>query len=140
MKITKNIEDYLEAIYFLSKDNGVARVKDIAQRLDVKNPSVTQQIQKLTTMNLVIHRNYGSVFLTDEGEKIGKKIAKRHSIFKHLLCDILDLPADLAEENACKMEHAVDPTTMKKFEKLLEFIAKHELNKDLHAFLAESED
>ena len=47
MSYTKSVEDYLEAMYVLEKTNGVIRVKDIADFLSVKLPSVTEIIKKL---------------------------------------------------------------------------------------------
>ncbi|MEA1939253.1 MAG: transcriptional regulator MntR, partial [Candidatus Caldatribacteriota bacterium] len=45
--ITRNMEDYLEAILNLQNDKGYVRVKDIADRLEVKCPSVSEMIKKL---------------------------------------------------------------------------------------------
>jgi len=39
--LTSQMEDYLEAIYHLCRDEGVARVKAIADRLEVTTPSVS---------------------------------------------------------------------------------------------------
>jgi DtxR family Mn-dependent transcriptional regulator len=133
--LSSNSEDYLEAIYSLSLDQGFARVKDIAQILEVKNPSVTQQIQKLSDMGFVKHESYGVVKLTEKGREIGERIRNRHLFFMELLTDVLFLPDDVAEINACRMEHAVDPITMERFRKLLEFIRENELCKNFHQFL-----
>jgi len=52
--LSSQMEDYLEAIYHLCRDEGVARVKAIADRLEVTNPSVVGAIRKLKDRNLVI--------------------------------------------------------------------------------------
>ena len=41
LELTKSNEDYLEAIGLLSEKNGTAQVRDIAEMLKVKMPSVT---------------------------------------------------------------------------------------------------
>ena len=41
------VEDYLKVIYVLIRTKGYARAVDIAEKLDIKTPSVTIMIQKL---------------------------------------------------------------------------------------------
>jgi len=45
IKLSSQMEDYLEAIYHLCRDEGVARVKAIADRLEVTTPSVVGAIR-----------------------------------------------------------------------------------------------
>ncbi|MFP4458722.1 MAG: metal-dependent transcriptional regulator [Candidatus Zixiibacteriota bacterium] len=136
-KITPNIEDYLEAILEISNKNGFARVKDIAAHLEVKNPSVTQQIQKLSGMKLVSHKSYGNVTLTDKGREIAERTLKRHKMFVKLLGEILHLPKSVSEDDACKMEHAINPRTMKRLSILIDYINEKELAEDLAAYIKE---
>ena len=135
LKITPNIEDYLEAILQLSEINDVVRVKDIAEKLSVKNPSVTQQIQKLSTMKLVRHKSYGNVSLTDDGLEIAQKVLKRHRIFEDLLSNVLELPKEIAEKDACKMEHAVSSETMERLGKLLKFITSDQIKDKFSTYI-----
>ena len=53
LELTKSNEDYLEAIGLLSEKNGTAQVKDIAEMLKVKMPSVTSAVKQLADMGLV---------------------------------------------------------------------------------------
>ncbi|MDD5600834.1 MAG: metal-dependent transcriptional regulator, partial [Actinomycetota bacterium] len=46
-KLTQSLEDYLEAIYVISLTSKVVRVKDVAEFLDVKTPSVVDAVGKL---------------------------------------------------------------------------------------------
>ena len=46
-KLSSSMEDYLEAIAFLKKDKGVARVRDIGRLLKVRTPSVTGALNVL---------------------------------------------------------------------------------------------
>ena len=41
------LEDYLEAVYIINKDKKVVRVKELAEFLNVKTPSVVDAIAKL---------------------------------------------------------------------------------------------
>jgi DtxR family transcriptional regulator, Mn-dependent transcriptional regulator len=121
-KLSSQMEDYLEAIYHLCRDEGVARVKAIADRLEVTNPSVVGAIRKLKYRNLVIQEPYGYVRLTMEGEKIAGAITQRHEVLSDFLKEILGLDHETASVDACKIEHAVSPETVRRLRAVAEFI------------------
>ncbi len=113
--LSENIEDYLETILALQTQNTVARSKDIAERLNVKRGSVTGMLKKLAARKLINYEPYGYVTLTPEGKKIAKKIEYRHSVLKDFLFRILEVDETRADETACRMEHAMDGQSFKKF-------------------------
>ncbi len=116
--VTASLEDYLEAIYFLNNDEGV-RVTDIATELSISKPSVNRAINTLKAQGLVNHEHYGSLFLTEEGLDIAKKIAKRHFMLKKFLTQILEVDEKTAEEEACSIEHCLSADTVEKLEKFM---------------------
>lgn len=120
--LSSQMEDYLEAIYHLCRDEGVARVKAIADRLEVTTPSVVGAIRKLKDLNLVIQEPYGYVRLTLEGEEIGGTISHNHEVLSDFLKDILGLDHETASVDACKIEHAVSPETVRRLRAVAEFI------------------
>ena len=120
--ITPTMEDYLEAIYNLSKEKRAIRVKDIAKKLDVKMPSVTNMLKTLSERDLIDYEKYEYLELTKRGSNIGYNIDKRHKILRTFLADILKIDLDKADEDACKMEHAVSPATLEAFVDFMEFI------------------
>jgi DtxR family Mn-dependent transcriptional regulator len=120
--LTSQMEDYLEAIYHLCRDEGVARVKAIADRLEVTTPSVVGAIRKLKDRNLVIQEPYGYVRLTREGEEIGGAISHNHEVLSDFLKDVLGLDHETASVDACKIEHAVSPETVSRLRAVAEFI------------------
>jgi len=121
-KLSSQMEDYLEAIYHLCRDEGVARVKAIADRLEVTNPSVVGAIRKLKYRNLVVQEPYGYVRLTMEGKKIAGAITHKHEVLSDFLKDILGLDHETASVDACKIEHAVSPETVRRLRAVAEFI------------------
>lgn len=121
-KLSSQMEDYLEAIYHLCRDEGVARVKAIADRLEVTTPSVVGAIRKLKDRNLVIQEPYGYVRLTMEGEEIGGAISHNHEVLSDFLKDILGLDHETASVDACKIEHAVSAETVRRLRAVAEFI------------------
>ncbi|RLB57852.1 MAG: metal-dependent transcriptional regulator [Deltaproteobacteria bacterium] len=112
--LTSNMEDYLEAILTLQEEQKVARVRDIARQLKVKMPSVTGAVRNLAEKGLVNYERYSFVTLTEKGRKIAEEITSRHQILYDFLTRVLLVDMEIAELDACRIEHAVSPPTMTK--------------------------
>lgn len=115
LNLSESLEDYLEIILELQVINTVARSKDIAEELDIKRGSVTGMLKKLSARGLINYEPYGFVTLTPKGKKIAKEITTRHNVFKHFLFKYVKLDEKTADATACRMEHAMDHDTFKKF-------------------------
>ena len=120
--LSSTMEDYLETVLNLEKDKKFVRVKDIAQKMDVKLPTVTSMLNNLVERGLINHEKYEYVELTKKGNHIAKDIYRRHVIFRDFLTGILNIDPKTAEEDACKMEHVVSPVTLERFVKFMEFV------------------
>ena len=119
---TASMEDYLEAIAVLRGEGEVVKVKQISQALGVKMPSVTSAMKKLSYEGLVEHERYGHAKLTAEGEKVAQDVVRRHETLCCFLTEILSVDPQIAGEDACKMEHAISPTSLERLAKFLEFV------------------
>lgn len=118
-------EEYLEAIYLIKLKKGIVRVKDLALALKVRPSSVISYLTKLSNKGLVKYAKGRSIELTSKGEEIAKKIYRKHKVIKEFLCRILELPEDIAEEDACYIEHGVHEETIRRMEKLLKIKADY---------------
>ena len=116
------MEDYLETIYELDQGKKVVRVKDIAQSLGVKMPTVTRMLKTLRDRELVAYQKYEYVELTPEGEKIGEEIQRRHNLLLKFLTGILKIEFKTADEEACKMEHVLSMSSLQRFTDFMDFI------------------
>ncbi len=116
------MEDYLEAIYNLVKEKRVVRVRDIAKKLGVKMPTVTNMLKTLSDKGMIDYEKYEYLELTGKGSDVGSDIDQRHQILRKFLTDILKIDFDQADEDACRMEHAVSPTTLERLVDFMEFI------------------
>lgn len=116
-------EGYIETIHELIKEHGYAAVTDIATALNVKPPSVTRMIQKLDTTNFVKYTPYRTVVLTHKGKSLAKTLEKRHNILKEFL-KMIGVDENIAEEDACRIEHIAHKMTMKKLTEFVEFVQK----------------
>ena len=122
--LTPSLEDYLKVISNLTKNQKVARVKDIAERTKVKLSSVTGAVKQLAKLGLVNYQPYQYITLTEKGEIEAEKIEKRRKVLKDFFIKIFDMKYTEAEEVACKFEHFLDNSLTEKFEKFNEFISK----------------
>ncbi len=117
--LTPNMEDYIEKIAFLSETNRVVRVRDIAAILKIKMPSVTAALNKLKEQGLIEYEKYGYIELTSRGGIIAKRVISRHLCLKEFFYNVLKLPEEKAEDEACRIEHHISPETCRRIHKLL---------------------
>lgn len=120
--LTSVMEDYLEAIFDLNTEKRVVRVKDIARRMDVKMPTVSSMLKSLNEKGMVNYEKYEYVELTRDGETVGKEIRRRHEVIFKFLTEILQIDRETADEEACKMEHALSAPTLESLTDFMEFI------------------
>ena len=118
--LSDSMEDYLEAISTLKQKKNYVRVRDIAKEMKVRMPSVTGALKALTERNLVRHEKYEYVELTEEGAKVAEEIKHRHDLIAKFLIHILKIDPEIAEKDACKIEHSVSTVTAEQLVKLVE--------------------
>ncbi|WP_276814433.1 metal-dependent transcriptional regulator [Desulfurococcus amylolyticus] len=115
--IGERSEEYLEVIYVLSM-NGRPKVREIARRLCVKPSSVVEFLRKLANEGYIIYEKGGKIELTEKGLKVAREIHERHKLLE-LFLESLGVPREIAEEDACKMEHILHPVTISKIREYL---------------------
>ena len=123
MKLSANMEDYVEAVLFCANEQGLARVSDIRDLLGVKTPSVTGAMKLLAENGYVVHEPYGGIKLTAKGRRAAEDVKKRHAILSRFLTQVLGVTPKTADMDACKMEHAVSKETLEKLHAYLHKIA-----------------
>ncbi|MCL1900978.1 MAG: metal-dependent transcriptional regulator [Firmicutes bacterium] len=112
--LQKSGEDYLEAIYNLSKDNKNVRSVDIANELKVTKASTSVALQSLAEKGYIEKENYGTAALTLKGLNCAEAVLKKHKAIRMLLIDILKVSPEAAEVDACKIEHCISSETTTK--------------------------
>lgn len=118
--MTSSLEDYLEAVFILSKQKGNVRLTDIAEFLGVSKPSVNRAIKTLTQNGFLEHITYGDIVITPEGESYAANVLRRHKLIKQFLINELGVDEKIAENDACQMEHVMSPVTIDKLYEYLE--------------------
>jgi len=121
-KLSSSLEDYLEAILKLEQTRRVARTKDIARVLGVNMSSVTGAMKGLALKGLVNHDPYSFVTLTEKGKAIAGEITMRHKALTSFFVKVLGISPKLADENACRVEHAAGPELIERLVRFLKFL------------------
>lgn len=120
--LTEGLEDYLEAILMCEREHRFVRTKHLAARLGVTSPSVNAAVRELANRRLVEHESYGHIELTSQGRREAERVYTRHRTLHRFFAHTLGLPNDLAERNACGIEHHLIGASMDRFTKLLAFL------------------
>ena len=137
-RLTASLEDYLEAIAELTATEGHAHTKAIAEKLNVKMPSVTGALRQLEQQGYIVYNTHYPVQLTEKGKAVAEEILKRHLVLKNFFSGILGLSAEKASETACRLEHAVDDDTISRFTIFSEAIEMRQDAKQLQTYLTEA--
>jgi len=125
MNIHESGENYLETILLLGKKLGVVRSIDVAREMGFSKPSISRAMNLLKDGGFITIDGRNFIFLTEEGERIAKSVYARHFFLTRFLTSI-GVPDDIAEKDACRMEHVLSPET---FEKLQQFSDERENSK-----------
>ena len=106
LKIQESAENYLEAILKLNKERPEVHAIDIAAYLEFSKPSVSIAMKKLREAGYILVDEYGHITLTETGNEIAERIYERHTFLVQWLKS-LGVPAEIAAEDACRMEHVL---------------------------------
>ncbi len=101
-------ENYLETILMLKEKHGVVRSIDVARALNFSKPSVSRAMGILKEAGLLRMEPSGELVLTETGMARAMEIYGRHKLLTAFLQEITGVPEEMAEENACRMEHILD--------------------------------
>lgn len=118
--LTKAGEDYLECIWRLATEqdpSGTAPVRsvDIAEQLSVSKASVNKALTALRERGMIEQNRYGRVLLTEAGRDYGRITWQAHRALRAFLVSELGVEFNVADEEACLMEHALSNDTLSRW-------------------------
>ena len=121
MKLHASGEDYLEAILILQKQMGESAVRsvDLARHMGFSKPSISHAVGLLQNGGFLTVDIDGFLHLTEIGREMAEKIYERHLFFtKQLIAAGVD--QETAEQDACRMEHAISDASFEKLKKRID--------------------
>jgi DtxR family Mn-dependent transcriptional regulator len=112
-------EDYIKAIYHLSKNTEGAFTNAIAEMLGTKPASVSDMLQKLSEKKVVNYVKYKGVTLTEEGKRVALKIVRKHRLWEVFLVEKLRFSWHEVHEIAEQLEHINSPLLIERLDEFL---------------------
>jgi DtxR family Mn-dependent transcriptional regulator len=103
--LSKSERETLKAIYRLTRDGSEAQTGALADALGVTPGTVTVGVKRLAERDLVAHRPYKGVELTDTGRRAAIGCIRRHRIVERFLADMLGYAWNEADRLAGAFEH-----------------------------------
>ncbi len=99
-------ENYLKVIYKLQSSGSRVKGVNVASELNVSRPTVYVALKELRKEGYIRTFDDGSFMLTKTGVAEAQNVEDRFIFFKDMLT-FLNVDKDIAEEDACRMEHTV---------------------------------
>src|SRR5467141_772644 len=104
---TQSQQDYLKALYHLHGDTRPVPTRELAQRLGISSPSVSEMVGRLVSQGLVEHDRYRGQQLTKEGRKVALELVRHHRLLEMFLVQVLGYSWDEVHEEAERLEHVI---------------------------------
>jgi DtxR family Mn-dependent transcriptional regulator len=128
--LTRAQQDYLKALYQLHGDHQPVPTRDLAQRLGISSPSVSEMVTRLSTQGLVEHDRYRGQQLTREGRKVALELVRHHRLLEMFLVQVLGYSLDEVHDEAERLEHVISERME---QRIFELLGRPELDPHGHA-------
>jgi DtxR family Mn-dependent transcriptional regulator len=127
---TRSQQDYLKALYHLHGDSRPVPTRELAQRLGISSPSVSEMVTRLSAQGLVEHDRYRGQQLTREGRKVALELVRHHRLLEMFLVQVLGYSWDEVHEEAERLEHVISERME---QRIFELLGRPELDPHGHA-------
>ncbi len=117
---TPTIEDYLGAIYTLTRDNQPVIGRKLAEWMEVSPPTVTATIQRMIRDGWVTMHADKTIHLTEAGQRAAASVVRRHMLTELLLARILNVPWSRVHQEADLLEHGLSADTAARLAEFLD--------------------
>jgi DtxR family Mn-dependent transcriptional regulator len=103
------VQDYLKAIHSLGGAEGTVSPVTIADRLQVRAPSVTGMLKRLAEAGWISYESGRGARLTEQGVAEARRVIRRHRLVELFLTRVLGLDWSEVDAEAEALEHAISP-------------------------------
>jgi len=107
MLSSDSVEEYIEAIYSFNEKGETAKTSELAKRLKVAPPSVTEMLKRLSEEGLIEYEPYKGAILTGKGTALAQRVVRKHRLLERFLYDFLGLKKEKVHDEACRLEHSL---------------------------------
>lgn len=127
---TRSQGDYLKALYLLGGADKPVPTRELAHRLGISSPSVSEMVTRMSAQGLIQHDRYRGQLLTKEGRKVALELVRHHRLLEMFLVQILGYSWDEVHEEAERLEHVISERME---ERIFELLGRPELDPHGHA-------
>src|SRR5579884_3877560 len=106
---SRAVQDYLKAIHSLDGAERMVSPLAIAERLQVRAPSVTGMLKRLADAGWITYEPGCGAQLTPQGISEARRVIRRHRLVELLLTRVLGLDWSEVDAEAEALEHAISP-------------------------------
>lgn len=132
-------EDYIKNIFKDMEERGYSQNKNLSHYLKISKPSVTEMIKKLTEEGLV-YLEGTKIYLTDEGEKVAKRLISIHRLWEYFLETVLDFDEEDVHSQADLLEHVTSDKLMDSLNKYMGYPKNCPHNQKIYLNLENDEE
>ena len=100
----------------------MVRSVDVANELGYSKPSVSRAVKLLIERGLTVMEPSGELNLTAKGFSAASAIFERHEVISEFFVKLLGVAKDVADRDACRIEHAISEES---FEKLKDYVKRN---------------
>ncbi|MFQ7035822.1 MAG: metal-dependent transcriptional regulator [Candidatus Borkfalkia sp.] len=123
IKYRESEEMYLETILILKQKSANVHAINVADELGYSRPSVSRGVNLLVKKGYIVVGQGGELQFTAVGKAKAENIYERHCVITKLL-EKIGVEKELAEENACRIEHVViSPNCLKRSKNSLKMVS-----------------
>ena len=120
----------MKALYQLHGDQRPVPTRELAQRLGISSPSVSEMVARLSAQGLVEHDRYRGQQLTREGRKVALELVRHHRLLEMFLVEVLGYTWDEVHDEAERLEHVISERMEAR---IFELLGRPELDPHGHA-------
>ena len=125
-QISHSMAHYLTTIHDLRVQRGYARVSDVAKELDVTKGSASVQVKHLKEKGLVAEDDNRHLQLTETGDAVARQVMYTRRILIRFFHDVLGVDPNMAESDACKIEHLLSYQTCNQLLAMVRLLCSNE--------------
>ncbi len=116
---TQTKENYLKAIYALSKGGNEVSVTELSKEMKVSAPTVNNMVKKLEAAGWVTYRKYKPLKLTNKGRTAAAMVIRKHRLSEMFLVKIMGFGWEEVHDIAEEMEHIHSEKLFDRMDELL---------------------
>ncbi|MEE9438857.1 MAG: metal-dependent transcriptional regulator [Saprospiraceae bacterium] len=118
---TQTKENYLKAIYFLSKENINVSITELSKRMSVSKPTANNMVKKMQEKGWLFYKKYKPIKLTIKGERLGALIVRKHRLTEMFLSQVMSFGWEEVHDIAEEIEHISSNLFFDRMDEILGF-------------------